>query len=96
MHEPFSVPMKRGSRRRDPAAPTVGVAAQALPTNGAGMGDPNDNESNHQTDGRDPLQGGPRARGRTQPPPGGEPPERHRGGAGEDEEGNAAAEQRGG
>jgi hypothetical protein len=22
------------------------------------MGDPNDNESNHQTDGRDPLQGG--------------------------------------
>jgi len=33
------------------------------------VGDPNDNEANHQTDGKDPLQGGPLSRGRADPAP---------------------------
>ena len=33
------------------------------------MGDPNDNESNHQTDGRDPLQGGRPSRSADRPVP---------------------------
>jgi hypothetical protein len=59
--------MLRGSRGRDRGAPTVVIAAQRCRRTEQDMGDPNDNEHNHQTDGRDPLQGGPLGRGRPLP-----------------------------